>query len=60
MSKVFIITNEQGIPDVWSYVDIPGSTEFDESSLPENYSVQFGERLWKIVDGELVENIIEE
>ena len=60
MSKIYIALNEENIPDFWSVAQIPGALEFDESELPENYSVAFGERKWKIVDGKFVENVVED
>lgn len=54
MSKIYIALNEENMPDYWSVAPIPGALEFNESELPENYSVAFGERKWKIVDGKFV------
>lgn len=60
MSKIYIALNEENMPDYWSIAPIPGALEFDESELPGNYSVAFGERKWKIVDGKFVENVVED
>lgn len=60
MSKIYIAVNEDNMPDFWSVAPIPGALEFDESELPGNYSVAFGERKWKIVDGKFVENVVED
>jgi hypothetical protein len=54
MMNLFVCLNEDGFPDSWSHTELPGSVSFDESELPENYGVEFAERKWQVIDGELV------
>ena len=52
--KIYICVTEENYPDSWSYSERPGSIEFEESDLPENYGVEFAERKWRVEGRALV------